>query len=97
LSKAKKSLYDRDTLNHAPKGLVARGCVALFDRIQGWKKENQILSLAAAFLLACEAARIPAQDAFTVTKNLMADPMTASGIAPEFQAMRFHLETEVFS
>jgi hypothetical protein len=76
---------------------VADGCVRIFDRIQGWPKEYQILSLASAFLLACTAAGIPAQDAFTATKNLMADPLTQSGLAPQFQAMQYHLNTEVYA
>lgn len=90
-----KSLVDRDVLNHAPKKLVAQLCVQVFDRLQGYRKEHQLLALASAFSLLADAARIPAQDVHTATKNLMADPLTASGLAPQFQAMKFHLNTEV--
>lgn len=92
---AKASLVDRDALNGAPKKLVADLCVHVFDRLQDRKKEHQLLGLAAAFALLCDACRIPPQDVFTATKNLMADPMTSTGLAPQFQAMRFHLNTEV--
>jgi hypothetical protein len=80
---------------NARKDWVADGCVKIFDRIQGWPKEYQILSLAAAFLLTCMSARIPAQDAFTAVKNLMADPLTQTGMGLQFQGMKFHLDTEV--
>lgn len=74
---------------------VASNCVSIFDRIQDIGKEAQVLALAAAFLLLCTAKRIPAQDAFTAVKNLMTDPTTSSGLGPQFQAMKYHLETEV--
>jgi hypothetical protein len=97
MTKRNRLLVDRDKLNHASKSNVASRCVDIFDRIQGWPKELQLLSLAAAFLLSADASGYPAQDAFTAVKNLMADPMTSSGLAPQFQAMRYHLNTEVLA
>lgn len=93
----RKVLIDRDRVMDADKGEVARGCVHIFDRVQHLPKHIQLLSLAAAFILTATASGIPAQDAFTATKNLMYDPLTPSGIAPQFQAMKFHLETEVLA
>lgn len=93
----KRILIDRDRLNMADKRQVAKGCVRVFDRVQEMPKHIQLLSLAAAFILTANASGIPAQDAFTATKNLMYDPLTRSGIAPEFQAMDFHLKTEVLA
>lgn len=90
-------LVDRDQLNNADRRKVARLCVHIFDRIQGWNKGEQIAALATAFLLLCTASGVPAQDAFTAAKNLMHDPLTSSGIAPQFQAMRYHLNTEVLN
>lgn len=95
MNKATKALYDRDKMMNASRSLVADGCVKVFDRIQGWPKEYQILSLAAAFLLTCMSARIPAQDAFSAVKNIMYDPLTQSGMGAQFQGMKFHLDTEV--
>lgn len=94
-SKTNRLLVDRDKLMNAPRSKVADICVALFDRIQGLPKELQILGLAAAFLLTADASRIPAQEAFSAVKNLMASPLTTSGLDLQFQAMRYHLETEL--
>jgi hypothetical protein len=88
-------LVDRDKLNQAPRSEVAAACVSIFDRIQDWGREKQLLALAASFVLLADASGIPAQDVFAASKNLMADPMTSTGLAPQFQAMRFHLNTEV--
>lgn len=95
MPQAGKALINRDRLMNASQSAVADGCVKIFDRIQGWPKEYQVLSLAAAFLLTCMSTRIPAQEAFTATKNLMADPLTSSGMGLQFQGMKFHLDTEV--
>ena len=90
-----KCLVDRDRMNHASKRDVAATCVRVFDRLQGYAREKQLLGLACSFILLCEASGIPAQDVFTASKNLMADPMTQTGLAPQFQAMRYHLNTDV--
>ena len=92
-----RTLVDRDKLNMANREDVAATCVRIFDRIQGMGKEKQLLGLACSFILLAEAAGIPAQDVFTASKNLMADPMTQTGRAPQFQAMRFHLDTDVLT
>jgi len=84
-------------MNHANKKQVAVNCVRVFDRIQGWPKEQQLLALSCAFLLLSDASGQPAQDTFTVSKNLMADKLTSSGLGLQFQAMRYHLETEVLT
>lgn len=94
---ARRALVDRDKLNSTSRSEVARDCVRIFDRIQTWPKESQVLALAAAFILACDACRLPPQDAFQVVKNQMHDSLTASGMAPQFRAVKYHLETEVFA
>lgn len=93
----RRLVVDRDRLNSANRKQVANDTVRIFDRIQGWKKEAQLLALASAFVLLAETCKVPAQDVFTASKNLMADPLTASGLAPQFQAMKFHLNTEVLT
>lgn len=75
---------------------MARLCVLLFDRIQQHgDPEEQLLALAAAFLLMADVAGIPAQDAFVAVKNLMSDPLKAEGLTLQFSAMKYHLETEL--
>lgn len=92
-----KTLVDRDALMSAPKKTVADLCVHIFDRIQGRAKEHQLLALASAFTLLASACRIEPQDVYSASSRLMADPMTSTGLAPQFQAMRFHLNTEVLA
>lgn len=93
----KRLLYNRDRLMNASKRSVANITVAIFDRIQGAAKELQILGLAAAFAITCEASRVEPQEAFTAVKNLMADPLTATGRGLQFDAMRYHLDTELLT
>lgn len=88
-------LIDRDRLMNAPRKIVATATVNIFDRIQGMAKEIQVLALAAAFAITCETSRVEPQDAFTAVKNLMADPMTSTGRGLQFDAMKYHLETDI--
>lgn len=86
---------DRDRLNHAPQGVVANLTAQLFDRLQDKPKEHQLLAMACAFILMAETCRLPAQDAFQAASNLMKDPLTATGRHVTFDAMRYHLETDI--
>lgn len=82
-------LVDRDRLTNASRSEVARLCVLLFDRIQCHDNlEEQLLALAAAFLLTADALDIPAQDAFVCVKNMLADPLRADGMYHQFSAMK---------
>lgn len=91
-----RTLVDRDKLVNANRMEVAKLCVLLFDRVQQHRsKEEQLLALAAAFLLMADACGVPAQEAFVAVKNMMADPMRASGIFHQFDAMSYHLKSEV--
>lgn len=53
--------------------------------------------MACAFILMAETCRLPAQDAFAAATNLMKDPLTSTGRHPTFDAMRFHLETDILT
>jgi hypothetical protein len=90
-------LVNRDAMLNANRAQVARLVVYLFDRVQNEPKEQQLLALAAAFLLMAEATGIPAQDAFVAVKNMMADPMRASGIFHQFDAIKYHLKNEILA
>ena len=91
----KSLLLDRDKMNDAGRYQVASAAIRALDRIQALPREVQVLALASAFLLTCTVADVPAQDAFTASKNLMYDPMTQTGIAPQFQGVQRYLEEEV--
>lgn len=95
MSDRKRLLVNRDRLLHAPRKKVAQACAALFSTVQGLAKEVQILALAAAFTIICEATKLPPRDAHEAVNNLMYDPLTANGRALQFDAMRYHLDTEL--
>lgn len=77
---------------------MAALCVHLFSSVQQHsRKEEQLLAMAAAFLIMADACGIPAQEAFTAVKNMMADPMRASGQFHQFEALRYHLDTELLA
>lgn len=93
-------LLSRDRLMNAPRKVVAQLCVRIFSRMEAETKEHQLLALAAAFVLLCDACNIPAQDVFTASKNLMANPdkeASARPLTPEFEAMAYHLRTDVLA
>lgn len=91
-----KTLIDRDRLVNADRLAVARLCVKLFSSVQSHETyEEQLLALAAAFLLMAEVTDIPAQDAFVAVKNLMFDRIHADGMDHRFAAMKYHLENEL--
>lgn len=80
---------------NANRKAVARACVLLFDTVQSLPKEDQLLALAGAFVLMSSAFKFPAFDAFNAVKNLMADPTTSTGLGVQFDAMKWHLQTEL--
>lgn len=95
MTKARKT-FNRDAMNLADQKKVASLASKVVDFIQDWRPEDQLLALACSFLLVAEASRIPAQDVFTASKNLMQAPMqTQTGLCPEFQAIQYYLKQEV--
>lgn len=94
-SPIRKTLVNRDRLNSADKSKVGTAMVSLFDRLQSLPKEVQVLALAGAFALMTEVSKVTAPEAMTAVSNLMYDPLTSTGRAPQFNAMRFHLDTEL--
>lgn len=69
--------------------------VKLFATIQNAPKETQLLALAAAFVLQAEALGFSTSDTYTAVINLMKDPLNASGREARFDAMKFHISTEL--
>lgn len=62
-------------------------------KLQNYKPEQQIVAACATFLFLCEHYRITAQDAFTVTTNMIADAPRRQ--VPEFNAVRDYVENEL--
>lgn len=69
--------------------------VKLFATVQNMPRETQLLALAAAFVIQSEALGFPTNDAYAAIINLMKDPTNASGRDHRFDAMRFHIQTEL--
>lgn len=69
--------------------------VQLFATIQKQPRETQLLALAAAFVIQADAMGFSTSDTYSAVVNLMKDPLTASGRAVQFDAMKYHIETEL--
>lgn len=91
----KGSLLDPLALGNADKQKVAKACVKVFDRIQKWTAEEQAIALACSFLILCRAMKVKPQEVFTVSENLMYDPIHSSRVDHRFDAMSWHLKEQV--
>lgn len=69
--------------------------VKLFATIQNEPRETQLLALAAAFVIQAEALEFSTSDTYAAVVNLMKDPLNASGRDHRFDAMKFHIRTEL--
>lgn len=81
-----------DKINNADPQRVADASFAVIDRLQNYQPHEQVMALASAFVLLTEQHKLPAQDAFTTTKNLMNEK---SVLRPEFAAVRDYMKYEV--
>lgn len=86
---------DRDKLNAASQKRVGAETVKIFATLQKLPREVQLLSLAAGFVLMSEVLHFGVTDTMGAVINLMKDPTTASGRGLQFDAMKFHLATEL--
>lgn len=84
-------MINTDKLNNADAEQVARAGIAILDRMQNYPQHIQPLALCAAFLVTAEHLRIPPQDLFTVTKNMMTEEENIA----EFKAVRDYVKYEI--
>jgi hypothetical protein len=91
----RRKLINRDAMNGVSRNAVATAMVNVFDRLQGLRNEVQLLAIAGAMALMTEVVDVSPQDSMTAVKNLMVDPKTSTRRELRFQAMKFHLETEL--
>ena len=91
----RKKLINRDAMNGASRNAVAQAMVNVFDRLQGLRSEVQLLALAGAFALMSEVTEVTPSDSYAVIANLMKDNTTVTRRELRFQAMKFHLETDL--
>jgi len=83
---------NRDTMNMARPANVANAAMTVLDRLQSFPAEIQIMGAAAVFLELAEHVGIPAQEAFSATKNLINGD---DGKRPEFAAITAYLQGEI--
>ncbi len=83
---------NRDVMNMAGLGEVARASMTTLNALQDFRPEIQILGAAAVFLSLADHLGIPAQEAFSATTNLINDD---NGKRSEFQAIVAYLEGEL--
>lgn len=84
--------FDRDVMNNARALDVSSASLLILNTLQDEQPEVQIMGAAAVFLELAEFLKVPAQDVFTATKNLIND---LDGKRVEFRAVRAYLEGEL--
>ena len=94
-TRRRRVLVDRDKIMHADSTGIAQLCAHLFSTVQDKPPEDQLLGLAAAFIVLAEACGIPTQDVYTAVTNLMYDPLHSSGRKHQFAAMNQYLKDDV--
>lgn len=85
--------FNYDGLNNAPPEEVALASFRLLEVLQDYPAPTQAAATAAAFLLLCEQWKVPPQEVFVATKNLLTDDR--HGKAPHFNALRLYLQHEI--
>lgn len=83
----------RDRLNTADEAQAAVAAMEVIDRLQTRPPEEQILAACSVFLILCEHYGLPAQDAFTVTKNVINGASKKQ--IPEFRAVQQYVKEEL--
>lgn len=78
-------MFNRDLFANIPVKAAAVATMEVIDAIQDRRPHEQLVALAATFILACERYGIEPQDAFALTTNVMNH---ADGRRPEFEAVR---------
>jgi len=82
---------NRDLMNNADAEHTARAGIDILDRMQNHPQHIQPLALCAAFLTLANHYRVPAQDLFTATKNMMTEEENIA----EFNALRDYVKYEI--
>jgi hypothetical protein len=84
-------MINRDQMTNADAQLVADAGIAILDRMQNYKPHIQPLALCAAFLTLAAHIRVPAQDLFTLTTNMLSEEENIA----EFKALRDYVKYEI--
>lgn len=84
---------DRDKLNNCSLAYGSVASMEVVDRLQKFRPEEQVVGLAATFLLVCEHYQVPVQDVMTVTKNMINEANRKK--VPEFDAVALYVRNEL--
>lgn len=84
-------MIDRDKLNNTDPVHAAHASIAVLDRLQYFPQHIQATAAAVVFLVLAEHFKVPAQDIFTATKNMI---NAEDGIA-EFRAVQDYVKYEI--
>lgn len=84
---------DRDKLNNCSLADGSEAAMKVIDRLQSHRPEEQVVGLAATFLLVCEHYRVAVQDVMTVTKNMINEASRKK--VPEFDAVALYVANEL--
>lgn len=79
-------------MNLIPSRLAAKRSFQVIDAVQQWPPHEQVVALAATFLLLCETQRVNPRDALAVAERII---IHAEGKLPEFAAIRDYLKDEI--
>lgn len=83
---------NKDLMNLIPSRLAADRSFSVLDHIQQWKPHEQVVALAATFLLLCEAQNLNPREALQTAERIITH---AEGKLPEFTAIRQTLKEEI--
>lgn len=82
-----------DGLNNAPAQEVADASFMVLSTIQTLPQHIQCAATAAVFLMLCEHFRVPAQDVFVATKNILMDEREGQSLS--FNTCRLYIQHEI--
>lgn len=89
-----KRPFSRDRMNAVAPRRIGNAAMDVLTSLQvRFTSEEQVLAAAAVFLILAERFNVPAQDAFTVVKNVMLG--AEQGMHPEFRAARAYADNEL--
>ncbi|MDO8839671.1 MAG: hypothetical protein Q7V31_12160 [Parvibaculum sp.] len=83
---------NRDLLLSTPTRTAASRTMQVIDGVQDYQPHEQIVALAATFLLLCERWNTDPRDALRITDRIINH---AEGKRPEFAAVRDYMEGEL--
>lgn len=85
--------FDYMGLTNAAPQRVARLSFLVLNEIQEGKPHEQVVAAAVVFLTICEALKVPPQDVFVATKNLLNDER--EGGREQFRALQAYVDGEL--